>query len=101
LGISGNERAREQEEVKWLTIVQQSFRDVILMGFGAWIIWKQVYAQNPNGYLAIIGFACMVPSARAAIIAILSEHGPSSPSPPPPQLPPPPSSPPGGTGERT
>jgi hypothetical protein len=48
------------------------------MGFGGWIIWKQVYAVTPNGYLALIGLACMIPSGRAAVIAILSEPGSSS-----------------------
>ena len=65
-------------EVNWLSIMQKGFRDVILLGFGAWIIWKQVYALNPNGYLAAIGFGMMVPSARSAIIKILSEPGQSS-----------------------
>jgi hypothetical protein len=64
--------------VKWLSTVRRSFRDTVLMGFGGWIIYKQVYAPDPNGYLALIGFACMVPSARAAIISILSETGQSS-----------------------
>lgn len=75
---------------KWLSILRQSFRDVVLMGFGAWIIWKQVYATSPNPYLAVIGFAFMVPSARAAIFTILSGPGSSSESSPPPpvQLPP-------------
>lgn len=65
-------------EVNWLSIMQKGFRDVILLGFGAWIIWKQVYALSPNGYLAAIGFGMMVPSARSAIIKILSEPGQSS-----------------------
>jgi len=67
--------------VKWLLSgLRQNFRDVVLTGFGAWIIWKQVYSQNPNGYLALIGLAFMLPSARAAVISILSEPGPSLPS---------------------
>jgi hypothetical protein len=70
-------------EGKWLTILRNGLRDVVLLGFGAWIIWKQVYALNPNGYLALIGFALMVPSARSAIIKILSEPGSSSSSSPP------------------
>jgi hypothetical protein len=86
--------------VKWLSILQRGFRDVILLGFGAWIIWKQVYAVNPNGYLALIGFALMVPSARSAIIKLLSEPGSSSSSPPPPEAPSSAKSSGGGTGER-
>ena len=65
-------------EVKWRALVRQSARDILLMGFGGWIIWKEVYASVPNGYLILVGFACMVPSARSAIIAILSEPGSSS-----------------------
>lgn len=64
--------------MKWLAVLRVSFRDVFLMGFGGWVIWKEVYATNPSGTLALIGFACMVPSARHAIISILSEPGPSS-----------------------
>lgn len=78
-------KLEKRGEVKWLSILQKSFRDVVLLGFGAWIIWKQVYAVSPNGYLALVGFGLMVPSARSAIIKILSEPGSSSSSPPPPQ----------------
>lgn len=63
--------------MKWERFLRQSARDILLMGFGGWVIWKEVYASTPNGYLILVGFACMVPSARAAIIAILSEPGPS------------------------
>lgn len=59
-------------EVKWLSIIQHGFRDAALLPFGAWIIWKQVYAPNPSWFLALIGFACMVPSARFAVASILS-----------------------------
>jgi hypothetical protein len=69
-------------EVKWLTILQQGFRDVVMLGFGAWIIYKQVYAINPNAYLAAIGFACMFPAARSAVVTILSAPGQSLPSSP-------------------
>lgn len=77
--------------MKWRDAIRKNFRDIILMGFGGWIIWKQVYAQYPNGYLALVGLACMIPSGRAAIISILSEpgsssqssHSPSEPAPPP------------------
>jgi hypothetical protein len=66
--------------VKWYKQIRPNLRDIGLTGFGAWIIWKQVYAPNPNGYLALVGLACMIPSGRAAIISILSEPGPSLPS---------------------
>jgi hypothetical protein len=69
--------------VKWRSTLQQVIRDLPTTGFGAWIIWKQVYATNPNAYLALIGFAFMVPTARAAIITILSTPGQSSSSSPP------------------
>jgi hypothetical protein len=68
--------------VKWLTILQQGFRDVVMLGFGAWIIYKQVYAVSPNAYLAAIGFACMFPAARSAVVTILSAPGQSLPSSP-------------------
>lgn len=54
-------------------IVWQSFRDVALTGFGGWIIWKQAYSEAPSGYLIFVGVALMVPSARAALVSILSE----------------------------
>lgn len=53
-----------------------------MTGFGAWIIWKQVYAATPNGYLALIGFGCMFPAARSAVLTILSMPGQSSQLPP-------------------
>lgn len=64
--------------MKWHSTLRKNFRDIVLMGFGGWIIWKQVYSLNPNGYLALVGLACMIPSGRAAIISILSEPGSSS-----------------------
>src|SRR6266478_1985887 len=91
---------RKRGEVKWQLVVQRVIQDVPMMGFGAWIIWKQVYATSPNGYLALIGFACMFPAARSAVITILSLPGQSSsPSPPPPE-PPSKSSKNGGTGDK-
>jgi hypothetical protein len=53
------------------------------MIFGGWIIYKQVYALNPNGYLALIGFGFMMPAAVPAILSILSIAGSSSQSQPP------------------
>ena len=77
--------------MKWQSILRQNFRDVVLMGFGAWIIWTEVYTKAPNGILILVGVSFMLPSARVAIISILSEPGSSSASSPPPesQLPPP------------
>jgi hypothetical protein len=68
--------------VKWQSILRHIIQDYALTGFGAWIIWKQVYAQVPNAALAAIGFACMFPAARAAVLTILSAPGQSSESPP-------------------
>src|ERR1700756_5173581 len=78
-----NHIAAKRGEVNWLSILQKGFRDVFLLGFGAWVIWKQVYAPIPNGYLAAIGFGMMVPAAGTAVIKILSEPGSSSSSSPP------------------
>jgi hypothetical protein len=91
---------RKRGEVKWRQMLQHVIRDYLPMGFGAWIIWKQVYAVNPNGYLALIGFGCMYPAARSAIATILSAPGQSSESPPQPPEPPLQSSSSGGTGEK-
>ena len=65
----------------------EALRDVGLTGFGAWIIWRQVYAPSPSVPLIILGGALMVPAARANIAALLpillgtSEPSPSSSSP--------------------
>jgi len=82
----------------------EALRDVGLTGFGAWIIWRQVYAPSPSVPLIILGGALMVPAARANIAALLpillgtGESSSSSSSPP--GLPPGPSShQEGGTGE--
>ena len=64
--------------MKWHEKVRSGFRDTILLGFGMWIIWTQIYAKNPNGYLILVGFGCMVPSTRAAITSVLSGPGSSS-----------------------
>ena len=65
--------------MKWQSILRHLVQDYVLTGFGAWIIYKQVYAATPNGYLALIGFAVMFPAARSAIVTILSSPGPPSP----------------------
>lgn len=94
----GEHKIAKRGEVNWLSIMQKGFRDVFLLGFGAWIIWKQVYALSPNGYLAAIGFGMMLPAGGSAIFKILSEPGSfSSSSPPQEDLRPPKSS--GDTGD--
>src|SRR5690349_22595015 len=98
---SGNRHFREGGEVKWRSVLPRIVQDYAMPGFGAWIIWKQVYSISPNGYLALIGFACMFPAARSAVLTILSLPGQSSSSPPQQEdssLPP---SRQGGTGEGT
>ena len=76
--------------------VWEPLRDVGLTGFGAWIIWRQVYAPSPSVPLIILGGALMVPAARAniaALLPILLGTGESSSSSSSPQaLPPGPSS---------
>lgn len=76
--VSGNLQSELREKVKWYEKVRSGFRDTILLAFGLWIIWTQVYAKNPNGYLILVGFGFVVPSARAAIISVLSAPGSSS-----------------------
>lgn len=64
-------------------------RDVGMTGYGAWIIWRQVYSLDVSVPLLIVGGALMVPAARANILALLL-RGPgesSSPPPPPPEPP--------------
>ena len=68
--------------MKWRPILRLIIQDYAMTGFGAWIIWKQVYTTTPNGYLALIGFACMFPAARSAVLTILSIPGQSSQLPP-------------------
>lgn len=69
----------------------EGLRDVGLTGFGAWIIWRQVYAPSASVPLIILGGALMVPAARANIAALLpillGTPESSSSSPPPPGLP--------------
>lgn len=58
-------------------------RDIGLTGYGAWIIWRQVYATSVSVPLVILGGALMVPAARANILALLVHAaGESSSSPP-------------------
>jgi hypothetical protein len=70
--------------VKWLSITWELIRDVGLTGFGVWVIWKQVYAPAPDPALLVVALGCIVPSARSAIITVLSGPGSSSGSPHPP-----------------
>jgi len=62
-------------------------RDVGLTGFGAWIIYRQVYSMSVSIPLIIVGAGLMVPAARAniaALLPILLGTGESSASSPPP-----------------
>jgi hypothetical protein len=73
--------------VKWAQILWQLIRDVVLTGFGVWVIWKQVYQAHPSAELLVVALGCIAPAARTAITTVLS--GPSAPgssseSPPPP-----------------
>jgi hypothetical protein len=86
--------------MKWISILRQLIRDVLVPGLGAWIIWKQVEAAAPSTPLLIFAAGCFWPAARSAIIAILSGPWSSSESRELPEEPPPPPLPPGGgTGE--
>lgn len=85
--------------MKWLTILQRLFYDVFLLGFGTWIIWKQVEATTPNVLLGAIGFGMIFPAARSAITSILSGSGLSSSSSQPPSPPDSSHSPQGGSGD--
>lgn len=74
-------------------------RDVGLTGYGAWIIYRQVYSLNVSIPLIILGGALMVPAARANILALLVRGtGESSSSLPPPPGPPSAGSSPQGAG---
>ena len=64
--------------MKWWSIAWQVTRDVGLTGFGAWVIWKQVYAAQPNPTLLLVALGCITPAARSAVTAILSGPGPTS-----------------------
>jgi hypothetical protein len=87
--------------VKWLSILWQLMRDVLLTSFGVWIIWKEVEAAVPNTALLVVALGCIAPAARTAVATILSGPGSSSESPAPQEELPSPPSPPegGGTGE--
>ena len=64
-------------------------RDVGLTGYGAWIIYRQVYSMSVSIPLIILGGALMVPAARANILALLVHAtGESSSSSLPPPEPP-------------
>ena len=85
----------------WLTQSWELLRDVGLTGYGAWIIYRQVYAPSVSVPLIILAGALMVPAARANILALLLRGSgeSSSSSPPPAELPPGPSPQEAGTGE--
>ena len=87
--------------MKWYQILWQLMRDVLLTGFGVWVIWRQVLAPEPNGTLLAVALVCIAPAARSAVTTVLSGPGSSSESREPPQEPPSlPSLPGGGTDER-
>lgn len=81
--------------MKWLSIAWELIRDVVLTGFGVWVIWKQVYQPVPNAGLLVVALGCITPAARSAVATVLSGPGsssasshrqpeqPSEPSPPP------------------
>jgi len=87
--------------VKWVSILRQLIRDVLIPGLGAWIIWKQTEAAVPSTPLILFAGACFWPAGWSAVTTILSGLGSSSEPREPPQGPSSPSSlPEGGTGER-
>lgn len=75
-GTRQNENGERMLPPSFFRILRHGFRDAFLTIFGGWVIWKQVYAEEPNLYLILFGFACLVPSARTAIVRILSEDSP-------------------------
>jgi len=84
--------------VEWLTRLGRAFRDVVLTGFGLWVIYRQVLAPAPSVWLIFTGLALASPAAAERLRRIIaSGNGPSgSPSLPPPPAPSPVS--PGRTG---
>lgn len=86
--------------MKWAQTAWILLRDIVLTGFGVWIIWKQVESLDPNAALLVVALGCLAPAARSAVAAILSTPGSSLESPPPsaepPSEPSPPSLPEGG-----
>ena len=87
--------------MKWISILRQLIRDVLVPACGAWIIWKQTEAPVPSTPLLIFAAGCFWPAAQSAIIAILSAPSLSSRPPEPPEEPSSPSSHQAGvTGER-
>lgn len=87
--------------MKWVPILRQLIRDVLLPCLGGWVVYKQVYAAVPNPYLLAIAAGCFWRAAQSAITTILSGPGQSSASPESQEEPPPKSlSPGGGTGEQ-
>lgn len=64
--------------MKWLSILWELIRDVLLTGFGVWIIWTQVERSDPNGTLLAVALVCIAPAARSAVTTVLSAPGSSS-----------------------
>lgn len=88
--------------MKWVDLLWQLVRDVLLTGLGAWIIWKQVESPVPDTALLVVALGCIAPAARSAVATVLSGPGSSSSSQHLPEELPSESLPPegGGTGER-
>lgn len=82
--------------LRWIQLLWQLTRDVLLTGFGVWVIWKQVEAPVPDTALLVVALGCIAPAARSAVATILSGPGASSESPELPEEPQSPSLPPGG-----
>ena len=85
--------------MEWLKALGRFLRDVVLTGFGLWVIYRQVLAATPNVWLIFTGLALASPAAAERLRRMLvSGNGPSgSPLPPPPPAPSPVS--PGSAGE--
>jgi hypothetical protein len=79
---------RKRGSVKWLSILWQLVRDVMLTGYGMWVIWSQVQRPDPNGTLLAVALVCIAPAARSAVTTVLSGAGSSSESSHPPAEPP-------------
>lgn len=64
--------------VKWKKLAQGVLRDAVLLCFGGWVVYREVYSVTPNNFLILVGFALMVPSARVAVLSVLSGLSESS-----------------------
>lgn len=78
----------------WLSRLRDIARDLVLTGFGLWVIYRQVLAPVPNVWLIFTGIALASPAGAERLRRILASGNGSSgqPSPPPPSAPSPVSS---------